>query len=211
MSEPPTGSAGGGRAGLVSIGPISPVSASVTASQPAPKASRLGFDALAARAGSSPRTPRARKGSDAGAGERAEQARRDDAAVRVGDALHVEGDEALRPLARDRGDLRAIGDRLARRRLLEDAVGAVRGGDERRAVGGDQPALDGAARLHHLGRDDDVDIARRRHHGKDRHAAAVRDHLEIVDRGAGPLRDTRARRSPARTSRSARRARSASR
>ncbi len=46
---------------------------------------------------------------------------------------------------------------------------AVRGADQRRAVGRDQPAQDGAAGFHQFGADHDVDLARRRHqrqHGR---------------------------------------------
>ena len=126
---------------------------------------------------------------DLRAGERPEQACRDDAAILVGDPLHVEGDETLGPLPRNRGDFLGVGECLAGRRLLEDAVGPVRGCDQRRAVGRDQAALHGAPRLHHLGGDDDVDVARGRHHREDRRPPALRDHLDIIERRPGALRD----------------------
>ena len=104
-----------------------------------------------------------REGQGAGGSQRAEQAGGDDAVVRLGEPLQVVGDEAPGSGLGDCRDPPRIGDAVARRGLLEDAEGAVRGGDQRRAVGRDEAALDGAAGLHQFGGDDDVDVARRRH------------------------------------------------
>ena len=63
-------------------------------------------------------------------------------------------------------------------------------GDQRRAVGRHQSAQNGAAGFDQFGGKHDVDFARRRHQREDRRAAGFRrQHLDVVDRGAGALRD----------------------
>ena len=81
-------------------------------------------------------------------------------------------------------------------RLLDHGVDAVRRGDQRRAVGRHEPALDRSAGLHQLGGDHDVHFARHRHQREDRilprrRRRGLREQLHIVDRGTRALRDTR--------------------
>ena len=95
---------------------------------------------------------------------------------------------------------RVAGDpAVAERGLLGDRVDAVRRRDQRRPVGRDEAALDGAPALHQLGREDDVDVARQRHERQHRLGAvalgvALRIELDVVDRRAGALGDAGHRR-----------------
>ena len=138
----------------------------------------------------------ARERQGAGGRQGAEQGRRDHALRLLGDGRHVEGEELLARRARRFVDLGGIAGAVAGRDLLADRIGAVRRGDERRAIGRDQPALHGAARLHQLGADHDVDLAGHRHQRQ--HGTAARavgfNGLDVVDRGARALGDAGHRR-----------------
>ena len=69
----------------------------------------------------------------------------------------------------------------------------MRRGDERGALRADKPTHHGAPGLHELGREHDIDIARRRHQGENWRPAAIGHHLDIIDGGAGALRHARHR------------------
>ena len=84
-------------------------------------------------------------------------------------------------------DLGAGGDPVAGGHLFADGQRAVGRGDQRGTIRGDKAADDGAARLHHLGCDHDIDIARCGHQGKDRCPRACRGHFDVIDRGPGAL------------------------
>ena len=84
---------------------------------------------------------------------------------------------------------------VAQRGFLADGVFAVRGGDQRGAVGRDQSAVQCASRLHQFRGHDDVDIARarhERHHGLAAVGAqrSFGKEFQVIDGGAGALRDT---------------------
>ncbi len=135
----------------------------------------------------------AREGEHARAGERAEKARRDDAAVFRGEFLKIRAEEALGAFARRVEHRLGFENPHARHHLLDDGEGAMRGCNQRRAVGCDESALHGAPGLHEFRRKHDIDVARRRHQREDGRAFAFRNHLDIVDRRAGALRDARHR------------------
>ena len=111
------------------------------------------------------------------------------------DVVHVEADEALRPLRRGLEDALAAGPAVGQGGFLGDRIDAVRGADQGGAVAGDEAAQDRAARLHQLGRDDDVHIARQRHQGEDRFGpvghSLARKELDIINGRAGALGDAR--------------------
>ena len=72
------------------------------------------------------------------------------------------------------------------------------GGDEQRALRRDEAALDGARAFHQLGGEHDVDIARDRHQREHRRAASrlrgrFGEQFDVIDGGAGALRDARHR------------------
>ncbi len=161
-----------------------------TASKPPPNARRLASTPTPlARIVAS--NARAVERQHAAAGERAEQRGRDHAAAAVGDApaCRRRRSGCDTPWAAAASTAGRIGDAVARRRLLGDREGAVRGGDQRGAVRRDQAALDGAAGFHQLGGDHHVHVARHRHQRQHRRVVALRpDHLDVVDRGAGALR-----------------------
>ena len=141
----------------------------------------------------------ARKRQCACAGERAEHHRRDRAAARLRGGGHVECDEPLRSRFRCGDDRTGVADAVAGGLLFDDRIGSVRRGDERRAVGRDEAALDGAARFHEFGADDDVDLARYGHQRQHRPKALgrirrQRQRLDVIDGCAGALRDARHRR-----------------
>ncbi len=135
----------------------------------------------------------AREGQGAGRSERAEQARRDHAAVRLRDARKVGDDGALGGDADGLDHRPAVGRAVARLLLLRRRVGALARGDERRAVGRHEPAQKRTTGLHQFGGQHHVDIARRRHQGEHRRGGPRQrpDHLDIVDRGARALRHAR--------------------
>ena len=129
-----------------------------------------------------------------GRGERAEHRRRNDAAFRFRDGLHVERNQAPRgKFGRDRDD-RGVADAVARSFFFRDGESAMRRGDQGRLFGRDETAQHGSARFHQFGRHHHVNVARSRHQREHRlRAGPRRRHFDIVDRGAGPLRDARHR------------------
>ncbi len=72
------------------------------------------------------------------------------------------------------------------------------GGDQQRAIRRDEAALDRARGLHQLGGEHDVDVARHGHERKHRLTSGglrgrFGKQFDIIDRGAGALRDARYR------------------
>jgi len=118
-----------------------------------------------AKAGRSDRRLIGRAGERQGAGCRqgTEQGCGDDALRLLGDRRHVEGQELLAGRACRLIDLDRIAGAVARHGLLDHRVGAVRRGNERRPIGRDETALNGAAGFHQLGADHDIDLAGHRH------------------------------------------------
>ena len=108
-----------------------------------------------------------REGERGSAGDRPEDHRADDGTLLGGEGRHVERHQALRALARLLQQLPGVGTAVARVRLLADGVGAVRRGDQRRAIRGDESALHAAHRFQQLGRHHHVDIARVGHQRHD--------------------------------------------
>ena len=80
---------------------------------------------------------------------------------------------------------------------LQHRIDAMGRGDQRGAVRRDEAAGDRATGFHQFGRQHDIDIARHRHQRQHRLLVACggfREQLDIIDGGAGTLRDTRHRR-----------------
>jgi hypothetical protein len=145
--------------GLADLGPFDLAAGSSL--EACGESAETGLDAAAGRLDRGFETL-ALEGQGAGSGERAEQAGRDHRSCVDRHLLHVEGDEALRGNFGRRDHLLGIGDAVAWHGLFGHGQRPVGGGDQRRAVGGDETAHDGAAGFHHLGGDQDVDIARGR-------------------------------------------------
>ena len=130
-----------------------------------------------------------------GAGQRAKQRRRQHTAVLFGQRLHVvvqKTQGVFMPGLQHGG---GVGDAVAGHHLFERGVVAVRGRDERGALGRDQAALHGAAGFHKLGRNHDIHFARHRHQRQHRCAAvglrmALRKQLDVINGGAGALGHT---------------------
>src|SRR3546814_4128331 len=89
----------------------------------------------------------AAEGQRAASRKRAEHHRADYAARLVGGLFHIEADKPLRALRTGLEDLLTAAAAVAHRRLLGNGIDAVRGADERRAVGGREAAEQRAARL----------------------------------------------------------------
>ena len=136
----------------------------------------------------------ARQRQHARAGHRAEHHRADHGAGARRQVGHVEEHRALRELAGGLDDAVGVGASVAHRHLLGDGVDAVGRGDERRALGADEPVLHRAAGLEQLGGDHEVDVAgggREREHRAPRaeRVPLRRIELDVVSRRAGALRD----------------------
>ena len=135
-----------------------------------------------------------RKRQRAGCGQRAEQAGGDDAVIFGRQRFHVERDDALGCDAGRVDDDGRIGGGVAGFFLLRGRIQTVGRRDQGGAVRRHQAAQDGAAGLDQFGGKHDVDFALRRHQRQDRRAAPLRrQHLDVIDRGAGALRDARHR------------------
>ena len=116
--------------------------------------------------------------------------RGNDASLRLGHRLHVEGDDALGGEFRGERHDGRIGDAVAGRLFLHHGQRPVGRGDQRRPVGRDEAAQHRTAGLHELGRHHDVQISRRRHEREHRLRAILRRrHLDVIDGCAGALRD----------------------
>ena len=134
----------------------------------------------------------AREGQRARPRERAQKRRRNHRTGLACHLLHVEGDEAAHGSARRGVHSLGIGDRFPGLLLLGHRIGAMGGGDEQRLVGRGEAAQHGAARLHEFRRDHHIDVTRCRHERQDgRVAIPRRQHLDVVERGAGALGDAR--------------------
>ncbi len=134
----------------------------------------------------------------AAAGDQAEHHRVDHGAALLGERLHVDEQVRLRMLAGRPGQPRAVVAAVAHRHLLHHQVGAAGRGDQQGAVGGDEARRDGAAGLHELARQHDVDVAdagRQREHRPvlPQFAGGKRDDLDVVGGGAGALGNARDR------------------
>jgi hypothetical protein len=127
------------------------------------------------------------EGEGGGGGQGAEEGGGDDAAGALGGRLHVGGEEAVCGQFRGFEDGGAGGGAVAGLDLFRHRKGAVGGGDEGGAVGGDEAALDGTAGFHQFGGDDDIDVAGDGHEGED--GARLVDDFHVVDGGAGALGD----------------------
>ena len=125
---------------------------------------------------------------------RPEQRGADDAACLQRQGAEVGGDQPFRPGPGRVEQALAVHPAVAEGQPLVHRVDPVGRGDQRRAVGGGEPALHRPAGLHQLRGDHDVDLARRgeqAEHGLGTHAAdlAGRVQLDVVDGGAGALGD----------------------
>ncbi len=128
----------------------------------------------------------------AAARHRAEQAGADDAAGPVGQVLQVEAEKATGRRATGFQHFVGIGDAVAGRGFFADGVAAVRRGQQHRALGRDQAALDRAPAFHQLGRHHQVHVARRGHQRQRRLPAGaphfgLGHQLHVIDGGAGAL------------------------
>jgi hypothetical protein len=131
-------------------------------------------------------------------GERAEEHRADDAAGALGRGGEIAAEEALRRIAAGLEQHRRIGAPIAHGDLFRHREDAMGRGDERGAIGRDEAPLHGAPSLHQLRPEDDVDVAGHRHQGHHRFGRpfrqrALREELDVIDRGAGALRHARHR------------------
>ncbi len=124
--------------------------------------------------------------------------RADVAAGRIGERRHVGADETP---GRDRAGVdepRGVDPAVLGRDLLRHRIDPMGRGDQGGAVRRHQAALDRASGLHQLRRHHEIDVARDRHQREHRIATGrlgvfFGEQLEIVDRGAGSLRDARNR------------------
>ncbi len=142
---------------------------------------------------------RAREGERGGARERAEQHRAHHAAGRFRDRRHVEGDQLPGGVAAGGEQRGRVGAAVGERDLLGHREHPMGGGDQQRPVGRDEAALDRARRLHQLGGEHHVDVARHRQEPQHRLAPGrlggdLRKQLDVIDGGAGALGDAGHRR-----------------
>ena len=122
-------------------------------------------------------------------GKGTEQAGRDHRTCVDGNAVKIGGNQpACSNFGRSQRLVRT-GDAVAGDRFFGYGQHAMGRGDQRRAVRRYKAAQNGAARLHHFGSNQDIHIPRRRQQREDRHAAGVRAHLDVIDRGPGALCD----------------------
>lgn len=134
----------------------------------------------------------AAKGQCLACGKCAQQHRADHAALLLGHPLHVKGDQ---PASRSAGrceECRALRATIAKRGFLGHGVDPVGGAHEDSSLRGDESPLHCTGRLHELGGDHHIHIARKGHqrHHRARVAAGMQHNLHVVHGGTGALRDS---------------------